>query len=114
MSRVFLIDDEPWTMISLERLLDWQQLGFEIAGKFDNARAAWEQIQLQPPEVIVTDIRMPGLSGLELLSRIHEAALPVEVVLISAFADFAYAQEAIGKGAFEYLLKPVRRDRLTN
>ena len=49
MYRVFLIDDEPWTMISLERLLDWQQLGFEIAGKFDNARAAWEQIQLQPP-----------------------------------------------------------------
>lgn len=114
MYRVFLIDDEPWTMISLEHLLDWQQLGFEIAGKFDNARAAWEQIQLQPPEVIVTDIRMPGLSGLELLSRIHEAALPVEVVLISAFADFAYAQEAIGKGAFEYLLKPVRRDRLTD
>ena len=66
MYRVFLIDDEPWTMISLEHLLDWQQLGFEIAGKFDNARAAWEQIQLQPPEVIVTDIRMPGLSGLEL------------------------------------------------
>ena len=114
MYRVFLIDDEPWTMISLEHLLDWQQLGFEIAGKFDNARGAWAQIQLQPPEVIVTDIRMPGLSGLELLSRIHEAALPVEVVLISAFADFAYAQEAIGKGAFEYLLKPVRRDRLTD
>ncbi|MGN1020037.1 MAG: helix-turn-helix domain-containing protein [Aristaeellaceae bacterium] len=113
MYRVFLIDDEPWAMVTLELLIDWQSLGFEIAGKVDNARAAWEQILQQQPDVIVTDIRMPGLSGLELLSRIHGAALPVEVVLVSAFADFAYAQEAIGKGAFAYLLKPVRSDRLT-
>ncbi|MGN0972123.1 MAG: response regulator [Aristaeellaceae bacterium] len=113
MYRVFLIDDEPWAMVTLELLIDWQSLGFEIAGKVDNARAAWEQIRQQKPDVIITDIRMPGLSGLELLSRIHASALPVEVVLVSAFADFAYAQEAIGKGAFDYLLKPVRSDKLT-
>ena len=112
MYRVFLIDDEPWAMVTLELLIDWQSLGFEIAGKIDNARTAWEQILQQKPDVIITDIRMPGLSGLELLSRIREAALPVEVVLVSAFADFAYAQETIGKGAFEYLLKPVRGDKL--
>lgn len=112
MYRVFLIDDEPWAMVTLELLIDWQSLGFEIAGKIDNTRTAWEQILRQKPDVIITDIRMPGLSGLELLSRIREAALPVEVVLVSAFADFAYAQEAIGKGAFEYLLKPVRGDKL--
>ncbi|MGN0747426.1 MAG: response regulator [Aristaeellaceae bacterium] len=114
MYRVFLIDDEPWAMVTLELLIDWQSLGFEIAGKVDNARAAWEQVLQQKPDVIVTDIRMPGLSGLELLSRIHESALPVEVVLVSAFADFAYAQEAISKGAFDYLLKPVRSDKLTD
>ena len=112
MYRVFLIDDEPWAMVSLEHLIDWQSLGFEIAGKIDNARTAWEQIRTEKPDVIITDIRMPGLSGLELLSLIHEAALPMEVVLVSAFADFTYAQEAIRKGAFEYLLKPVRRDKL--
>jgi len=100
-------------MVSLEHLLDWQSLGFEIAAKIDNARTAWEQIQREKPDVIITDIRMPGLSGLDLLSRIHETALPIEVVLVSAFADFTYAQEAIRKGAFEYLLKPVRRDKLT-
>lgn len=113
MYRVFLIDDEPWAMVSLEHLIDWQNLGFEIAGKIDNARTAWEQIQREQPDVIITDIRMPGLSGLELLSLVHESALPIEVVLVSAFADFTYAQEAISKGAAEYLLKPVRRDKLT-
>lgn len=112
MYRVFLIDDETWAMVSLEHLIDWQSLGFEIAAKIDNARSAWEQIQAEKPDVIITDIRMPGLSGLELLGRIREAALPVEVVLVSAFADFSYAQEAIRQGAFEYLLKPVRRDKL--
>lgn len=113
MYRVFLIDDEPWAMVSLEHLIDWQSLGFEIAGKIDNARTAWEQIQREKPDVIITDIRMPGLSGLELLSLVRESALPIEVVLVSAFADFTYAQEAISKGAAEYLLKPVRRDKLT-
>jgi len=112
MYRVFLIDDEPWAMVSLEHLIDWQSLGFEIAAKIDNARTAWEQIQREKPDVIITDIRMPGLSGLDLLNLIHESSLSISVVLVSAFADFSYAQEAISKGAIEYLLKPVRRDKL--
>ena len=113
MYRVYLIDDEPWNLVALELLIDWQSLGFQIAGKFDRARVAWEQILRETPDVIVTDIRMPGLSGLELLGRVREAGLPTKVVLVSAYADFSYAQEAIGKGASEYLLKPVRAEDLT-
>ena len=94
MYRVFLIDDEPWAMVSLEHLIDWQSLGFEIAGKIDNARTAWEQIQREKPDVIITDIRMPGLSGLELLSLVRESALPIEVVLVSAFAGYDHTMAA--------------------
>lgn len=113
MYRVFLIDDEPWAMISLEHLIDWESLGFHIDAKLDSARLAWERIQQDKPDVIITDIRMPSLSGLELLERIHQADLAIPIILVSAFADFSYAQDAIRMGAFEYLLKPVRRDRLT-
>lgn len=113
MYRVFLIDDEPWAMISLEHLIDWESLGFHIDAKLDSARLAWERIQQDKPDVIITDIRMPSLSGLELLEKIHQADLAIPIILVSAFADFSYAQDAIRMGAFEYLLKPVRRDRLT-
>lgn len=112
MYRVFLIDDEPWAMVTLEHLIDWDSLGFRVEEKIDNARRAWERIQQERPDVIVTDIRMPGLSGLDLLGRIHDAQLPVKVVLVSAFADFTYAQEAIRQGAVEYLLKPVHKEHL--
>ena len=112
MYRVFLIDDEPWVMMGLERLIDWETLGFRIEAKCENARSAWERIQKEKPDVVLSDIRMPGLSGLELLRLMREAELPVEVVLVSAFADFSYAQAAIRSGAFEYLLKPVQREQL--
>ena len=71
-----------------------------------------EAILRDPPDVVISDIRMPALSGLDLLAAIREAQLPVEVVLVSAFADFAYAQEAISRGAFQYLLKPVKKAEL--
>ena len=89
MYRVFLIDDEPWVMMGLERLIDWETLGFRIEAKCENARSAWERIQKEKPDVVLSDIRMPGLSGLELLRLMREAELPVEVVLVSAFADFS-------------------------
>lgn len=113
MYRVFLIDDEFWVMMGLERLIDWESLGFRIEAKCENARSAWERVQKERPDVVLADIRMPGLSGLELLRLIREAELPIEVVLVSAFADFSYAQEAIRSGAFEYLLKPVQREQLS-
>lgn len=113
MHRIILVDDEPWVLVGLERLINWNDLGFEIAASCESSRAAWECILKDPPSAVIADIRMPGLSGLELLKRVREAELPTEVVLISAFADFSYAQEALRNGAFEYLLKPVRQEQLT-
>ena len=112
MYRICLIDDEPWVLIGLEYLVDWTFLGFEIAGRYEHARQAWEEIRTNPPDAVISDIRMPGISGLELLGQIRKENLPVEVVLVSAFADFSYAQEAIAQGAFQYLLKPVQKEEL--
>ena len=61
---------------------------------------------------MITDIRMPGMTGLELLKKLHDGKMKTQVVLVSGFAEFQYAQEAIKHGAFEYLLKQVKREQL--
>ena len=114
MYRVFLIDDEAWALISLERLICWEDLGYTIAGKAGSAREAWEAIVKDPPDVIITDIRMPGMSGLELLERLRSCGMKTQVILVSGFAEFRYAQEAVHHGAFEYLLKQISREQLTD
>ena len=112
MFRVYLIDDEVWALISLEKLIPWEKYGFCICGKSNSAKAAWEEICKNPPDVVITDIRMPGMSGLELLKKLHDEKMKTQVVLVSGFAEFQYAQEAIKHGAFEYLLKQVKREQL--
>ena len=61
---------------------------------------------------MITDIRMPGMTGLELLKKLHDSKMKTQVVLVSGFAEFQYAQEAIKHGAFEYLLKQVKKEQL--
>ena len=114
MYRVFLIDDEVWALVSLEKLVPWEELGFTVCGRANSAKAAWEKISSDPPDVIITDIRMPGMSGLELLERLRGCGMDTEVILISGFAEFRYAQEAVHHGAFEYLLKQINREQLTD
>ena len=109
MFQVYLIDDEIWALISLEKLIPWKEYGFCICGKSNSAKKAWDDICKNPPDVVITDIRMPGMTGLELLKRLHDSKMKTQVVLVSGFAEFQYAQEAIKHGAFEYLLKQVKR-----
>lgn len=112
MFQVYLIDDEIWALISLEKLIPWKEYGFCICGKSNSAKKAWDDICKNPPDVVITDIRMPGMTGLELLKRLHDSKMKTQVVLVSGFAEFQYAQEAIKHGAFEYLLKQVKREQL--
>lgn len=112
MFQVYLIDDEIWALISLEKLIPWEEYGFCICGKSNSAKKAWDDICRNPPDVVITDIRMPGMTGLELLKKLHDGKMKTQVVLVSGFAEFQYAQEAIKHGAFEYLLKQVKREQL--
>ena len=114
MYQVYLIDDEPWVLIGLERLISWEEYGFCVVGKSTSSKEAWSQITQLKPDVVVTDIRMPGLNGLDLLGKIREENLNTKVVLVSGFAEFEYARIAIRDGAFEYLVKPVSKDQLSD
>lgn len=113
MYQVFLVDDEPWNLVALEKMIDWQSLGFSIVGEADDGEIAWERITKIQPDVIVTDIRMPKLDGLKLIGRLRQQQITTEVIFISGFEEFNYVKEGMRLAAADYLLKPVQQIELT-
>lgn len=105
--KVFLVDNEEWALIYLKKTLPWEANGFCVAGSAINSVQAVDEILRLRPDVVFTDIRMPELSGLELMSRLQEQGLRCAFIILSGFAEFTYAQTAIRLGAFEYCLKPI-------
>ncbi|MRN53823.1 response regulator [Paenibacillus monticola] len=106
MYKVFLVDDEELVIKSLIASVDWKGNGFEIAGYALSGVEAYEAIKRLRPEVVFTDIRMPGMSGLELIKELQKLPFQPMVSVISGYAEFALAQKAINYGAFGYCLKP--------
>ena len=81
MNKVVLIDDEPWILTGLEELLNWEAAGFKIVAKFTDPQVALEQIHKIKPDVVFTDIRMPKMSGIQLISSLREKDPDIEFVL---------------------------------
>ncbi|WP_199615837.1 response regulator transcription factor [Paenibacillus alkalitolerans] len=112
MYRVLIVDDEPLVTCGIARLIDWKSKGFIIIGEAFDGLSALQTIREQKPDVVISDIRMPGLDGIELLDRLQEEEIEAEVILVSGYAEFAYAQQAIKLGAFDYLLKQIDKTLL--
>lgn len=106
MYKILLVDDESWVIESLKDFVEWEQYGFEVIGQASNGFDALDFIRDHRPDVVFTDIRMPEMSGLELIQRGKSLSLPVHYVVISGYAEFAYAQKAMSHGAVAYCLKP--------
>ena len=107
MLKLLLADDEELSVRMLKNLINWQSYGIQIVGSANNGIEAWELYLRERPDIILTDIRMPGMDGLELTRKIKEVDSSAEIILISAYADFEYARRAIALGGANYLLKPV-------
>lgn len=112
MIRVVLADDEPRILQALERRVDWEEMGLEIAGTATNGNTALELVHATDPDLLITDIRMPGLNGIDLARSARKYKPSVEVILISGFSEFRYAQEGIDIGVLGYLLKPIQQKEL--
>ena len=106
MYKVFIVDDEEYVIKSLIAQVDWTSYGFEIVGYSYDSSNAFDQICLLEPDLIFIDIRMPGMNGLELMKNLTETVKTALFIVISGYAEFAYAQKAINYGAFGYCLKP--------
>lgn len=105
--QVLIVDDEEIVCRGLSQFVKWAEHGFEVAGIAHSADDALTLAEKLPIDVVFMDIRMPGKSGLELLKILHLEAPAVKCVILSGFADFSYAQEALRFGAADYLTKPV-------
>ena len=111
--RIILVDDEEEVRKGIIRKIDWERLGFEVAGDAENGQDALEKIEQLEPDVVMTDIRMPYMDGLTLTARIRQKYPSVKILIFSGFDDFEYAQQAIKLNVTEYILKPVNVEELT-
>ncbi|MFO0551291.1 MAG: sigma-54 dependent transcriptional regulator [Polyangiaceae bacterium] len=108
--KILIVDDEPSARSGLEKLL--RQEGYEVVSAADGA-SAMVKLDENAPDVVITDLRMPGVDGIELVSKIHEAQPALPVIVVTAFGDVTSAVRAMKVGADDYLTKPVDFDVLT-
>lgn len=111
--RILLVDDEEEVRKGILRKMDWEKLGFQVAGDAENGEEALEKIEQLKPDVVMTDIRMPYMDGLTLTARIRQKYPSMKVLIFSGYDDFEYAQQAIKLNVTEYILKPVNVEELT-
>lgn len=107
MMKVLLADDEKWVRTTIKCAMPPEESGFALVGEASNGLEALDLSLKHSPDILLTDIRMPGLSGLELLEKLKHHLPLLKTVIISGYDDFSYTQKAIQLGAFDYLLKPV-------
>lgn len=114
MLRVVLADDERKVIFLLRELIDWDKLGYEIVGVAHDGLRALELVADKQPHLLVTDIRMPGCSGLDLIRQAKERQPGMHFIIISGYREFEYAQSALKYGVEDYLLKPIKKEELTS
>lgn len=112
MYKLIIADDETIIREGLKCLLDWKSEGFVIAGEAANGDEALSLILSEMPDIVLLDIRMPGMSGLDVVRLARESGFNGKVVILSGYSDFNYAREAIRYGVLSYLTKPIDEDEL--
>ncbi|MBO7748466.1 response regulator [Paenibacillus sp. MWE-103] len=112
MLKLMIVDDELWIREGLKQTVDWPAHGIRLIGEAENGKQALELAASEAPDIILSDIRMPGMDGMALMEEAKRQGIDAKVILISGFSDFAYAQRAVQLGAFDYMLKPIEEDVL--
>ena len=111
--RVLLVDDEEEIRMGISRKIDWTALGFSLVGEAGNGEEALELAEQLHPHVVLTDIKMPFMDGLELCRHLRQSLPGAKLVVFSGFDDFEYARQAINMGVSEYILKPINATELS-
>lgn len=111
---ILFVDDEEVIRESFLKLVDWEAYQFDVAGVFKNGETAWEYISEHPVDIVVTDINMPFMTGIDLLENIRIMKSNIRVLLLTGYEYFEYAQKAVQLKAFDFLMKPVTTERLLN
>lgn len=107
MVKLFLAEDEIAMREGIKRNIPWESIGVEFCGEASDGELAWPQILEQKPDIVITDIKMPFMDGLQLAGLIRRELPDTRIVILSGYSEFEYAQEALRIGVTEYLLKPI-------
>lgn len=110
--KVLIVDDEIRLGKLIQKLIPWEELGFTDMGCCTDSLTAFHRIQEEKPDIVITDIRIPKMTGLELIEKVRELDRDVYFIIISGYSDFSYAQKAVRFGVEDYILKPIRQSEL--
>lgn len=113
MYTIVIADDEAELRQALVRRIDWEEVGFQVVGEAENGVEALELVEKLEPDLLLTDVRMPFMSGIELARAVREIRPNIQIAFLSGFDDFTYAQQAIQYNIISYLLKPISSKELT-
>ena len=107
MIKLFLVEDEKVMREGIKKHIDWEKEGIEFVGEGSDGEVALPLILEKKPDIVLTDIKMPFMNGLELSERIRKELPETKIIILSGYDEFSYAQDAIRIGVTEYLLKPI-------
>lgn len=107
MYHMMIVDDDSFVLEGLKNEIDWKSLGIEISMACSNGREALEALEKVPADILLTDVKMPCMDGLELTREALKRHLGLQIIIISGYSEFEYARQALQYGVFDYLLKPV-------
>lgn len=113
MIKVLIADDELRICELIFRLIDWESLGMSVIAVAHDGRETIKIIKNEMPDIVITDIRMPGYNGVDVIRIGKEYNSDIQFIIISGYSQFDYAQNAIHYGVSDYLLKPVKAEELT-
>ncbi len=106
MYKVLIVDDERIIREGIGNSIDWDNYGFSLCGMAENGIDAYETIIRDVPDVVITDIKMPGMDGLELISKVNAEYPQIIFIILSGYGEFEFANKAMKYGVKYYLLKP--------
>ncbi len=113
MLRMIIADDEFYIREGIKKIIDWSKLGIEIIGTCSNGIETYNMILDDYPDIVLTDIKMPGITGLELIQQVSQSKAGIQYVILSGYGEFELAQKAMAYGVRHYLLKPCNVAELT-
>lgn len=105
MHRVIIVEDEFIVRYGIRSMIDWEGIGMQLAGEAANGKEALELMEAEMPDILITDIKMPVMDGIELIGKIRAVSPDIKIIILSNLEDFQYAKEAIKHGVSEYLIK---------
>lgn len=112
MFRVLFVDDEQIVREGIQHLIDWEEEGFVICGEAADGNEALRKIKETEPHLVMIDVKMPGMTGLDVIRRTKEFNFQGEFIILTGFSDFEFAKQAITLKVTQYLLKPIDEDEL--